>query len=810
MNMRIATLSMACAVSIAPSLMGQAPFVMHKHQTGPWYSNNFGASAQDHFPTVKASAFAQEAADGKQTGPVRLLRDDIDVLFSGRIRYEAQLFNRPLTLRDDYMDMYGFTRSKLNLECTSQYGRNSYGKPAAQMRMRMTAFYLWADPYVYTPVLSEKVYVDGTNFLRRAELDSHTHNGVVPLIFLEEGWVRVNFDSFMEGLTVPVALQVGAFPFIVGRGVSLGNYFEGGVEAFGFERKGDIGNVPLQPVGVLVSIGSGEHTTIEFYYSKWQKRSDGPDWTREPVKAKRLDRDDNTDPRSIERGFNSDTDIFAARVGFNVAPLEDHTFYLEPYGVFLNAPELKVEFDADSSLRQGTVGVMAEYSSGGWSVNVEVAGQYGQQNMFPIDRNHLVVADAYYTETATQFDGNIPQFSAVAGRLDKQIGQPTKYYSHIFLGVTNPTTEVSEYLPYSAYYVSDEIRDINANRAVTEQGARILKDDPETQDNDDPTTHIAGQVYQSKKFTYNTDAGHPPAYQNASLYNQYQFETGISYYDTVFGLLGTTPDGTLFNANLPFGALRRFRNGYHVTNTGAMLMIDARYVFPDERVNVSFAGGYIGGCAYPFTTDEKDKQTRHFMPLRDANYVGRYVTSFVMFYPRKLPRPMDMADNDLFASNNYKTLQNLQYLGASFQWYPDDSGTVLLEGNAIYFWEVVPPHVWDVKATRTFPDNSAPGKEDSIYAYVQSEQAHFAGAATTQLASKNLGLELNMILSWRPYKSLQFDLRAGIFVPGQLYTDVIGCPNINTRRIDEKGNWYYDSLGDAMISGMQGRVTYRF
>jgi len=785
--------------SAASSLLSVTP-VLHNPQTSVWYTNSFGASAEDQFPILRPELFSAKAGSDAVTNALGLSMDDVDFLLSGRVRQEGQLFDRPLTLRDDYNDRYGFVRSKLNLDFTSQYGRRTFGKPAAQMFMRLTAFSIWDDPYIYTPILSEKVYFHGTNFLKKAEIDSHTHRGVVPLLFLEEGWVKVHFDAFLKGINYPLSLQVGSFPFIVGRGVSLGDYFEGGVEAFGFERRGDLGNAPQKPTGLLLSIGVGERGTLELYYSKWRKRSHGPDWTREEVKAKRLDRDETADPRTIERGQNNDTDIFAARLGYNLSmPGESKKVYIEPYAVFLSAPELKVEFAADSGMRQGTIGCMTEYTAGNWSVNFECAAQYGKQYMYPIDRNHLVVDDAYYTQTATAFVDGEPSTSATAGRLDKQIGQPVKYQSHISLGFVNPETTAEEYLPYRAYYVSDEMKHINAYRTPAEQGGMIRKAAPEKTD-----THIAGEKYISQKHTPDG------AFTNGSLYSQYQFKTGVTYFDTIADITGSTPSGRLYNANLPFGAQRRFREGYTVTNMGLMALCDLRYTMPSKRMNFSGAIGYIGGDEYPFTTDEKDKRTKNFMPLRDANYVGRYVTSFVMLYPRKLPRPMEMSDNDLYAHNNYKTMQNLQYIGFGSQWYPLASGTVMLEGNVLSFWEVTAPHSWNTHKDREFANNSRPNKENSIYKYIQDNELHFSGSATDEFASKHLGLELNMVLSWRPYKSLQFDLRGGIFLPGALYTDIQGSPNSNTRRVDEKGEWHHDSLGTQMVSGGQLRVTYKF
>jgi hypothetical protein len=549
---------------------------------------------------------------------------------------------------------------------------------------------------------------------------------------------------------------------------------------------------------------------LEGYYSKWRKRSHGPDRTREEVRAKRLDRENNDDPVHLQRGYGADADIYAVRMGYDLQfdKAKQHKLYTEPYAVYVHAPELKVEFEADSSARYLTVGNMVEYQHGNWSVNFECAGQIGSQKVHPIDRNHLVVDDAYYSQTATEFgDGGTlifdrPKLSASAGRLDKRIGQPMKYQSHIFLGATTPGETTDEYLPYQAYYVSDEVSHINDARNVSEQGAQIRTSKPTGTD-----THTAGVVYESKKHTPDSDS---IVSGNGSLYSQYQFKTGIDYYDTVFGLLGRTPNGTLYNANLPFGGQQRFREGYKVTYKSVMAMLDVRYSLPKKRMNFSFAAGYVGGDDYPFQNHTKNQTSHAFMPWRDANYVGRWVTSFVALYPRKLPRPMEMSDNELFAHNNYKTMQNLQYLGCGTQWYPYKDRSLMLELNALYLWEAMPPHKWDTGKRRTFANNSKPDKEDSMYRYIQDNELHFSGSATSERASKRLGAELNFVVSWRPYSSLQFDLRGGVFLPGQLYRDIEGCPNINTRRVDAKGDWHHDSLGHAAVSGAQGRVTYKF
>jgi len=757
---------------------------LQARQDSFFYTNNYGASAKNTFPFPVQGSKAKENSLG-------LARHDVDVILGGRIRQEGFLFVQPLTLRDDYNDVYGFARSKLNLDFHTQYGRRAYKKPAAEMHMRLTAFSLWDDPTVYTPIVEQDVEFMPSNFLKKALIGKHHHRGVVPFIYLDDGWVNVNFDTFIKDLPWAMSLKIGNFPFLVGRGVALGDYFEGGVEYLGWRRHGDIGNSTQRPPGVLFHIDMNDNIACELYYSKWRKRSHGPDWTREEVRAKRLDVPDQTQTKDIQRGVGGDRNLFAARIGYNEA-IDDGNVYIEPYMVFVDAPELEVEFEADSRAKLTTLGVMAEWNAGGWSFNAEVAGQFGYQQIHAIDRNHLVVDDAYYLQHITSFSGADAQFGTQAGRLDETMGVPVKYHSHIFLGVDNSG---SEYLPYRAYYVSDEFQHINRDRRIEAQGKTIKTE--------------SGAEYVSVKHTSSVVGS-----GNDNFYSSYQFKTGVDYYDTVFGLLGKEPDGKLHNANLPFAGMRRFRPEYTLDCASFMGLLDATYTF-DEYAKMSCACGYVGGDDYPFNT-EVNKDYHGFIPLRDGNYVGRGVTSFVVLYPRKVPRPTAFSDDAMFAYNNYQTMQNLIFVGVGGQWFPHQGKeTFMLEMNALYFWEVKPPYTWDktkkrVFAANTATDSNGDGKEDTLYKYLQDKELFFSGSATTQRASSRLGAELNAVVKWKPFDNCEFVSRIGFFFPGKLYRDIGGMPNINTIRVDKDGENRFDDLGSKVITGGMLRLTYKF
>lgn len=798
---------------VAAATAGNTARTLHKRQADFWYTNNFGASAKDVFPLLEPDAIEEDVSH------IGLAREDVDMHLGGRIRQEGFLFDRSLTLRDDYNDRHGFTRSKINLDFDTQYGRRQYGKPAAQMHARMTAFTVWDAENTYTPVLEQKVYFNQSNHLKKAEIGKHDHRGVVPRFYLEEGWVRINFDAFVGNMNNDVSLQVGHFPFMVGRGVSLGDYPFTGVEFLGWEREGDIGNVTQRPVGALFSVGLGRHNDInlEFYYSQSRKRSHGPDWTREEIRANRLDGVNNEDPVAIQRGTDNDQDIYAIRGSFmaSLGKRGCNNVYVEPYMVVVNAPELKVEFDGDASAQLFTFGSMAEYSSGNWAVNAEFAGQVGYHQMHAIDRNHLVVDDSYYMERATNFDGDgKPGFAGVAGRLDLQGGSPAKFHSHILLGAQtsepdNLTSGESEYLPYRNYYIDEEMQHINSHRDTAHQGDLVRIANTTT----NPTLAAKpGAAYDNKTLFDSLENLEIP---QDGPYGAYKFKSGIDYYDNLFTILGVKPDGFLHNANMPFGGMRRFRPEYRLSCRSIMALCDVAYTTDDKRAVFAAAFGHIGGDEYPFNTEE-DKKYSGFIPHRDANYVGRWVTSFVMLYPRKLPRPIEMADKDFLAHKNYQTMQNLQFVGLSAKWLPfEHKNTLSLEGNALYFWQVAPPHKWDVNTDRQFVNSKSSngiGKETSFYKYIQDKELHFSGSATHEYASSALGAELNGVIKWLPFANCELVARLGVFMPGQLYKDIEGCPNINTRRVGSNldGDVRHDSLGTKLVTGGMLRMTYKF
>jgi len=703
---------------------------------------------------------------------IGLARKDIDITLSGRSRQEGFLFDKSLTFRDDYNDTYSFMRSKINLDTKVTYGKRTYSSAAVEAGIRLTAFNVWDNVDVYVPTVEEPVYLSAGNFLKRAEISKHHHDGVVTHFYLEDGWLQLNAAAFEPTLRdMPVSLKVGYFPYLVGRGVALGDYFDGAVQHLGWKTPGNPGNGTQRNAGALLQVGP-DRSRFEFFYSRWRNRNHGPDLTREEVKFKRLDIDENK-TENIQRGVNGNRHLMAARFLFKSKKGADVAYHVEPYLVYVRAPELEVEFEGDASANMGTFGVMSEFSFKNFTVNIEMAGQFGEQVMHPIDRNHLIVGDSYAVG-----DDNNHALSSLgtmrSGKLYETYGSPMKYNSHILLAVNNGSED--EYLPYRSFYSSQETKALNSNRTVAARGKVII--DPET--------------------------GAP--LQDEQLYNMYQFVggTGVAKYDK-YDPKVVKVNGTYMNADIPFGGGRRFRDRYTLSMRGKMLLLDASYRLPSGRGVFGFACGHISGDAYPFN-EEKDKTYKGFVPFKDANYTGRSVRSYAMFGARKLGRPAGFSDSLMHSPVTYESATNLNFIGCGVKSVPLGTDIpVRLEMNLLSFWQDVPPYAWDKEGVRTFGDE----KLDGIYKKAQSD-LHFSGARRAQRASSHLGYEINAMIAWRPIQTCEFSLLSGMFLPGQLYKDSDGMPHAYTIRRDRDGEMHFDSMGSKAALGAMLRLTLWF
>lgn len=724
--------------------------------------------------------------------------------FSGRMRQEVFDFIRCVTFRSDYNDHNRFSRSKANIDIDTHYYPSSSRPARLHAHARFTAFTIWGDDGLYTPPTWESVFYQSNKTRAKAAMSSHDHEQLVPVWYAEEGWL-----SWIPFVTddgqVLMECKVGYFPFVIGRGIALGDYFDGAVSYLGWQTPANPGNGTQRSPGCIIHYTISPDLHVTGYYSLWRGRSFEKDDTREHLYHVMFA--DTSHPRG-ERGVSNQRHI-AACVFSYTAQSEDKKMKLQPYGFYVSAPELTVERAGDASCKALTMGCMAEYEVGPLALNIEGAYQVGTHTMHALDRNHTIIEDAYYHEEGTSFLAGIPAGRMDGGgRLDHRIGIPASYHSHITLGVTTPTDGKEYPLPYRAAVVPSESKVIA--HATDQQKAVIRNPD--------------GSDYHSSAYPHNP-------FRPRGLYSTYQPKTGIDYYDVVVGLTGQQVNNKLYNADLPFAYGKRFRPAYTLNLQGFMGLIDCIYTV-SPFFQLTAAAAYISGDDYPFDT-EIDRTYKGFIPFKDPNYVGVGVKAYGMLAARKLGRPTTFSKNLMYAPINYESMHNLSFIGGGFSWYLDGSTKQLhLEANVVSYWQPVPPYKWDrykkVATSRTdhvfawdiqqatqqaWPEGQlidfGNTRFNGIYNKLQKE-LHFFGGPLSERASSHLGIECNMVLTYRPLSACELKIIGALFKPGLLYKETQGMPNPYTTRVNKKGEIVLDSHGTHMALGIMARLTYWF
>lgn len=318
---------------------------------------------------------------------------DIDLILEGRMREEFFYFDKVTSLRSDYNDTYHFFRNKMRFGSYVEYGNRRFGAPAISGELRMCAFNYWDHPTQYNKLSEETVKINHGAVRSEINLaDEHTHFGAIPSLYQDRAWINIDFDTLFPDTLLPLSMKVGYFPYQVGRGVSLGSYHEGSISFMGWQERSLESNATQSPQGILFTAELSATTQVELYYSKWRSYTTTPTLTREGSRAARLDVSyHDADPKSIERGLKADRNLIAGRVLFDGVTSSGIDWHVQPYGVYVDAPEQKIELAGDASTQLGTYGVMAEFKNDQFAFNVEAAFQYGSQTMHGIDRNKLQV-----------------------------------------------------------------------------------------------------------------------------------------------------------------------------------------------------------------------------------------------------------------------------------------------------------------------------------------------------------------------------------------------------------------------------------
>ncbi len=220
-----------------------------------------------------------------------------------------------------------------------------------------------------------------------ASMGSHSHDVTKPGIWLKNLYLKTRIDKALKkdlGWGNCCDFTIGFFPFVLGRGISLGGGYGTPKDFLGIYSRVNDFNAPGVLLHTQLFQGSG---SFDAYYSKFDSKSASAKQTlaskREKIIGSRL---------SPWAGSGNDDNIYALQAaykfsGFKDNVLGDMTGKTFGYALYNRAPGKNAELDFDSESNLITFGLGFEGNIGKLEFGFEGAKNFGHETLYNIDRN---------------------------------------------------------------------------------------------------------------------------------------------------------------------------------------------------------------------------------------------------------------------------------------------------------------------------------------------------------------------------------------------------------------------------------------
>lgn len=308
---------------------------------------------------------------------LRSTYNDFEYIFSGVFKPETFYGKNVNWLNNDNdFDKMYFSRHALDLTIDLLYGAKTYGEKVAEFLFQLRNKGIWGNPEsIASTTFSDIKVLDAIK-------GTHKHGFPRHVFWIRQLWLQFNLNQ-ATGLPFKNihTFTIGAFPFQLGRGIALGDAYAVGPEILGFWSDGAIDQYAF---GAKFS---GELfpkiLSYDLYTAILQNNSGSIADTEKTVLAQEFS--GLTNP---QRGFGKVNYIVAGRFNWSVF---DNSWLgkltVEPYGLYNNDPEQKIEFPADATSKLGTVGFASEFFGRRFECGFDYAVNFGQQRVKGWDRN---------------------------------------------------------------------------------------------------------------------------------------------------------------------------------------------------------------------------------------------------------------------------------------------------------------------------------------------------------------------------------------------------------------------------------------
>ena len=314
----------------------------------------------------------EQGANKKEQSFFQAKYQDVSAKFGGKYTQEA-FVGEYLTYLNQKIgnDSSFFIRTTVDYAMDFVYG--DCQKPRIAFHDTLRFRYKWGSG-------TDVKVTDGVISLVDVKVDFKGTQANKHLLWSREAWLKIglgNLDNEYNNF-----LQIGVFPFSVGRGISLGA---------AYRRSGFLGFTPGFEVdqyapGALWHFDiSPQVAFVDFYAALLENVNTSLKNNCEKIRLKEID-------ACPERGTGRQSFLAAFRASWNVIAEENQQLSVEPYIVYIDAPDQKLEFKNDTDSFLTTYGCAVEGAHGSVDWGFEAAVNDGCADIKPWDRNCITIA----------------------------------------------------------------------------------------------------------------------------------------------------------------------------------------------------------------------------------------------------------------------------------------------------------------------------------------------------------------------------------------------------------------------------------
>lgn len=271
-------------------------------------------------------------------------------------------------------------RYTFDINCQYSYGEEKYGYSLVTFKstIRNKATFGSLD---IIPTTKVPVAID------RAMTGEHYHTLNRNLLWIREIWVEAALgEMFNLNFINNHTLTAGFFPFELGRGIALGAAYATDPDMIGFYSPNAVDQF-APGVKLAGTLDSEELLHYDLYAAILANNSD----ILANVRAKTLGQEYGRQYRPA-RGFGYINWLCAGRFKWHAYKQGDTCdVVLEPYALFVDQREQRIEFLDDASTKLGTLGIAFDTTYGNFEWGFEFAQNFGHQYVKGWDRNVIEI-----------------------------------------------------------------------------------------------------------------------------------------------------------------------------------------------------------------------------------------------------------------------------------------------------------------------------------------------------------------------------------------------------------------------------------